>query len=278
MPTRSATRLPGLALLGVLLVICPPITTAPAATELGLITGGEKGTYYQFGLNLQRLVKERGIDLSVHPSRGYHREHLRRVPEARDAARHRPVGRARLRGPGAVRPDAQANHQEDEDGLPEEIHVLARTGIADFDDLTDRRVAIGREGSGTYLTARLLFKVSEVQPKEMVPIDTDQALAELKAGRIEAISAGRTAMPSGSSRRSSPPTCPGWSGTATRSGRRSTSTRPSKAGSSTTAWRAFSGSRAAPPRRHPDILRRSAPEHPRQLCAATSAPRSPGGT
>jgi TRAP-type uncharacterized transport system substrate-binding protein len=70
MPTRSATRLPGLALLGVLLVICPPITTAPAATELGLITGGEKGTYYQFGLNLQRLVKERGIDLSVHPSRG----------------------------------------------------------------------------------------------------------------------------------------------------------------------------------------------------------------
>jgi hypothetical protein len=48
MPTRSATRLPRLAFLGVLLLICPPITTARAATELGLITGGEKGTYSQF--------------------------------------------------------------------------------------------------------------------------------------------------------------------------------------------------------------------------------------
>ena len=60
--------------------------------------------------------------------------------------------------------------------------MLGRREITDFDDLADRRVAIGREGSGTYLTARLLFKTSEVAPKEMVPIDTDEALAELKAG------------------------------------------------------------------------------------------------
>ena len=69
----------------------------------------------------------------------------------------------------------------------EEIHLLGRKGDPDFDDLADRRVAIGREGSGTYLTARLLFKVSEVVPKEMVLIDTDEALAELKAGRIDAM-------------------------------------------------------------------------------------------
>jgi TRAP transporter TAXI family solute receptor len=69
----------------------------------------------------------------------------------------------------------------------EEVHLLGRRGIMDFDDLADRRVAIGREGSGTYLTARLLFKVSDVAPKEMVLIDTDEALAELKAGRIDAM-------------------------------------------------------------------------------------------
>src|SRR5437867_3061706 len=54
-------------------------------------------------------------------------------------------------------------------------------------DLAHKRVAIGREGSGTYLTARLLFKVSEVAPRQMVPIDTDEALAELKARRIDAM-------------------------------------------------------------------------------------------
>jgi TRAP transporter TAXI family solute receptor len=69
----------------------------------------------------------------------------------------------------------------------EEIHILARSGIAEFDDLTDRRVAIGREGSGTYLTTRLLFNVSEVVPREMVLIDTDEALAALKAGRVDAM-------------------------------------------------------------------------------------------
>src|SRR5207249_3732613 len=69
----------------------------------------------------------------------------------------------------------------------EEIHVLGRRDITDFDELTDKRVAIGREGSGTYLTARLLLKTSEVAPRETVPIDTDEALAELKAGRIDAM-------------------------------------------------------------------------------------------
>ena len=43
---------------------------ADGAGELGLITGGERGTYYQFGLDLQRLVKPSGIELSVYPSRG----------------------------------------------------------------------------------------------------------------------------------------------------------------------------------------------------------------
>jgi TRAP transporter TAXI family solute receptor len=69
----------------------------------------------------------------------------------------------------------------------EEIHILGRKNIADFDELADKRVAIGREGSGTYLTARLLFKVAEVEPRQMVNIDTDEALAQLKAGRIDAM-------------------------------------------------------------------------------------------
>ncbi len=69
----------------------------------------------------------------------------------------------------------------------EEIHLLAHREITDFDDLTDRVVAIGEEGSGTYLTARLLFEVSDVKPREMVPIGTDEALARLKEGKIDAM-------------------------------------------------------------------------------------------
>ncbi|HUF34652.1 MAG TPA: TAXI family TRAP transporter solute-binding subunit [Gemmatimonadales bacterium] len=184
-------RLPRLALLAVVaLLIGVPVTTAPAATEIGLITGGEKGTYYQFGLNLQQLVKERGFDLSVYPSRGSI-ENIFAVYQ-RPATQMGIVQSDVLAFVSRVQsdPTLQRIAKKTKMVFPlynEEVHLLGRSGLADFDDLADRRVAIGREGSGTYLTARLLFKVSEVQPREMVPIDTDEALAELKAGRIDAM-------------------------------------------------------------------------------------------
>lgn len=160
------------------------------AVDMGIITGSDKGTYYQFGLNMQRLVGQRDIDLSVYTSKG--------SVENVYAVYQKP--RTQL---GIVQSDVLAfvaRVQTDpvlkriakkiKMVFPlynEEIHLLGRKEITDFDDLTDRRVAIGREGSGTYLTARLLFKVSEVQPREMLLIDTDEALAELKAGRIDAM-------------------------------------------------------------------------------------------
>ena len=40
------------------------------AADMGIITGSEKGTYYQFGLNLQQLLKDKNFNLSVYPSKG----------------------------------------------------------------------------------------------------------------------------------------------------------------------------------------------------------------
>ena len=163
---------------------------ASAATDLGIITGGEKGTYYQFGLNLQRLATRDGVNLSVYTSKG--------SIENVYAVYQKPATQL-----GIVQSDVLAfvTRVQSDPVLKriakktkmvfplynEEIHILARPGVAEFDDLSDRRVAIGREGSGTYLTARLLFNVADVTPREMVPIDTDEALAELKAGRIDAM-------------------------------------------------------------------------------------------
>src|SRR5438874_3460466 len=166
-------------------------TAAPSsAVDLGITTGSDKGTYYQFGLNLQKLVKPHDINLTVAPSTG--------SVENIFAVYKRPGTQlgivqsdvlafvARVGTDPALKRIASKIRMV----FPlynEEIHILGRKDIADFDDLADKRVAIGREGSGTYLTARLLFKVSEVTPREMPLIDTDQALAELKAGRIDAM-------------------------------------------------------------------------------------------
>ena len=166
-------------------------TSPPAAVEdLGLITGSDKGTYYQFGLDLQKLVKPAGINLNVFTSKGSI-ENVYAVYQRPGV----PMGIVQsdvLAFVSRVQTDPVLKQiaRKTKMVFPlynEEIHLLGKKGIANFDDLAGRRVAVGRDGSGTYLTARLLFKLSEVSPSEMVPIDTGEALAELKAGRIDAM-------------------------------------------------------------------------------------------
>ena len=161
------------------------------AADIGVITGSEKGTYYQFGLNLQALGKANGFNVAVHPSKGSV-ENVYAVYQRPGI----PLGIVQsdvLAFVARVQTDQTLKRIAKKIKLVyplynEEIHLLARKGVvASFDDLADKRVAIGREGSGTYLTTRLLFKLSEVAPREMVNIDTDEALAALKAGKIDAM-------------------------------------------------------------------------------------------
>jgi len=161
-----------------------------SAQDMGLVTGSEKGTYYQFGLDLQKLLKTSGINLAVYPSKGsvenifavYQRPGVQIGIVQSDVL----AFVARLQNDPVLTRIAKKTKMV----FPlynEEVHLVGRRGIGEFDELAGRRVAVGREGSGTYLTARLLFKLSEVAPSEMVLIDTQEALTELKAGRIDAM-------------------------------------------------------------------------------------------
>src|SRR4029453_5974298 len=157
---------------------------AAAGADIGIITGGEKGTYYQFGLNLQGLAKQKGMSLSVYPSRGSI-ENVFAVYQ-RPATQLGIVQSDVLAFVSRVQTDPVLKRIAKKTKMVfplynEEIHILGRPGLAEFDDLADRRVAIGREGSGTFLTAPLLFKVLDVTPKGMVPNDTQKRPARPQA-------------------------------------------------------------------------------------------------
>jgi len=180
----------GLARIFFALLVAIALPTVAVAADMGLITGGERGTYYQFGLNLQKLVQQSGINLSVYNSKGsvenvlavYQRPGVQMGIVQADVL----AFVARVQTDPALKRIARKTRLV----FPlynEEVHLVGRREIQDFDDLTDKRVAIGREGSGNYLTSRLLFKVSEIAPREMVAIDTEEALAQLKAGKIDAM-------------------------------------------------------------------------------------------
>lgn len=177
-----------LAAVVVLLALVTP--AAAAAPVLGLVTGMENGTYHRFGLDLKRLVKSDGIAVNVYPSRGS-------VDNL--AAVH---GR-----PGVHMGIVQSDILEflaGVDGHPllegiakrlrvvfplyaEDVHIVARRDIGVFEQLEGKRVAIGPEGSGPHLTARLMFKLADVHPAELLTMDHPQAVARLKAGEIDAM-------------------------------------------------------------------------------------------
>lgn len=161
-----------------------------AAQEMGIITGGPKGTYYQFGLNLKTLAQTHGINLSVANSNGsvenvyavYNRPNTQMGIVQADVLAF--ISRSQ------TDPILKRIAQKTKLVLPlynEEVHLVGRNDIVSFANLTGRKVAIGEEGSGTYLTAKLIFEISEVAPAEMITIGTEQALAQLKAGKIDAM-------------------------------------------------------------------------------------------
>jgi TRAP transporter TAXI family solute receptor len=173
-----------------ILVVCFGAVSALCATDLGLITAGEHGTYHQFGLDLKKLVRSAGINLTVYPSKGSV-ENIFAVFQ-RPGIQMGIVQSDVLAFVGGVQsnPDLARIAKSTRVVFPlfdEQVHVLARAGIVDFDDLAGKRVAIGQEGSGTHLTANLLFKLAEVLPSQKVPVDSREALGQLKAGRIDAM-------------------------------------------------------------------------------------------
>jgi TRAP transporter TAXI family solute receptor len=168
----------------------PGIGWSAPPIEMGMMTGGPAGTYYQFGLNLQELAKEHNIDLRVDNSKG--------SIENIYAVYQRPKTQL-----GIVQSDVLAFVSRVQSNpvlkgialktkmvfplYNEEIHLVGKRDILGFDYLAGRKVAIGQEGSGTYMTAELLFKVSGVEPAQKLAIGTDEALDELKRGDIDAM-------------------------------------------------------------------------------------------
>lgn len=177
-------------LLFVAMVAAIAFAGSSCAEKLGVITGGAKGTYYQFGLDLQALSKAQGADLFVYNSNGSinnvyavyktPRTQMGIVQSDVLAFVHRVQSNRTLKNIAKKIKMVFPLYNE-------EVHLLGKGDLSDFDDLEGKRVAIGKEGSGTFLTAKLLFEVSQVRPERQVMIGTDEALAELKRGNIDAM-------------------------------------------------------------------------------------------
>jgi TRAP transporter TAXI family solute receptor len=172
------------------LVLALPLPTAAQEFEKNILTGGPSGTYIQIGRDISQLASRCGLTLNVHESAGSLENFLG-------------VRQRRFTQFGIVQSDVleylRTFAADDADiaraifGVrimfplyEEEVHLLGTRDIADLQGLAGKRVAVGVEDSGTFLTASLALDLAEVVPAERVTIGPDAALQALLAGEIDA--------------------------------------------------------------------------------------------
>lgn len=159
--------------------------------ERNIMTGGPSGTYIRIGRDIAALGASCGMNLNVVESAGS-LENFVGVRNRRNTQF------------GIVQSDVleylktfEANDPEVQQALRgvrimfplynEEVHVLARTDIADLKGLAGRKIAIGKADSGTYLTATLMLDILQVKADERLTINPDEALPKLLSGEIDAL-------------------------------------------------------------------------------------------
>ena len=165
---------------------------AAHAQELqkNILTGGPTGTYIQFGKDIAGLMGQCGQTLNVNESAGSLENFL--------GVRQRPNTQF-----GIVQSDVLEylqTYSADDPAIAraingvkiafplynEEVHILAKKEIESLADLTGRRVAVGVEDSGTFLTSSLILDLADVALEEALTIGPDDSFAQLRSGEIDA--------------------------------------------------------------------------------------------
>ncbi|AVO37461.1 TAXI family TRAP transporter solute-binding subunit [Pukyongiella litopenaei] len=158
--------------------------------EKNILTGGPTGTYIQFGRDIAGLLDDCGQTLHVQESAGSLENFLG-------------VRKRRATQFGIVQSDVLEylrTYSADDPAIAraiagvriafplynEEIHLLATRDIGSVSDLAGKRVAIGVEDSGTFLTASLVLDLLDVDGVVRRTITPDESMAQLLGGELDA--------------------------------------------------------------------------------------------
>jgi uncharacterized protein len=161
-----------------------------AAPQMGIVTGNVTGTYIKIGEDIKKITEPSHISLQVFESAGS-------IQNVFDVRRKRGVQL------GIVQSDVLDYIRDISDDLElktiaaklaavyplykEEVHVLGDLSLKTLQDLHGKRVAIGPQRSGTYLTAKTIFFQTGITPSKEVFLGGKEALDSLRRGEIDAM-------------------------------------------------------------------------------------------
>jgi TRAP transporter TAXI family solute receptor len=154
---------------------------------VGIISGGVAGTYVRIAADLADAFDE-GYDLRVLPVIG-----KGSVRNIEDLLLLRGIDIAIVQSDVLEFYRRENLYPDIEDKIAyitklynEEVHILAREQFASVDDLQGQRVNFGTEGSGTFMTAGIIFDELGLDV-EVTALPEPEALAGLRAGDLAAL-------------------------------------------------------------------------------------------
>lgn len=176
--TQARTSLP----------LIPDTQVVPPTAVLGIISGGLSGTYIRIAADIAAVFSVKVPDFRILPIVGKGSlQNISDILNVRDV------------DIGIVQSDVLSYLRQKPSliGLTnnvsylaklydEEVHILARDEVATAADLTGKRVAVDARGSGTALTASVIFDALGVHPI-IVNDEPETALAKMKRGEIDAL-------------------------------------------------------------------------------------------
>ena len=170
------------------LPMIPDTQVVPPTSVLGIVSGGLSGTYIRIAADIATVFSAKVPDFRILPIVGKGSlQNISDILNVRDV------------DIGIVQSDVLSylRQQPQLVGLTnnvsylaklydEEVHILARSEITSAADLNGKRVAVDGRGTGTALTASVIFDALGIKPV-IVNDDPETALAKMKRGDLDAL-------------------------------------------------------------------------------------------
>jgi len=157
--------------------------------SIGMVTGSKTGTYYRFGQEIADKAVRSGLDIIVKESEGsianierlissenagfamVQSDVLSFLKRSTDPGMRKTAGKLRLIYPF----------------YKEEVHIFANKDIRKFEDIQGKRLVLGVERSGNWLTSNNLLHITGVEPKEKMYLKPPEAVVAVLKGDADAM-------------------------------------------------------------------------------------------
>ena len=156
---------------------------------IGMPTGSSGGTYFPMGSDIASLAAKEGVEINVKNSSGS-LDNIRRMAGSENAGIsivQSDVIDYLSKNPSRINKTVLRNLRLIFPLYNEEVHLLARKEITSISDLQNKRVVVGKLGSGTHITSNNILNIVDVNVEQIHDLTPKEAYESLILGKVDAV-------------------------------------------------------------------------------------------